>query len=355
MWISLVLKLPPHISPEESDEEFLMEEEQKFSSRTIMLFAEIISADILHATAIVEWWVVDDTCTGSGPLGMSNCTSVNIFLDTDLSPSDPRYNDGPISNNITTNPILIWNGNYGPTSHSVCTDLVIFTMDGSYLSAYPFDIYSADISMFAQDVSTNMSVNLTLIEFSGLIIGITTQTKIQQGTLFKELIVYLQRSTLVIVYCVIITVTFWMVTLMICLIMIATVFFRFRQWNEIVVVPIGTVFAFTQLRASMPGAPEGFGDTLDYVGLLPCLTLLSISAITMVGVYLFADPDDATCRAFTWTELNHELSSLLKHLWKSVKEWLQRAQFRIMIARQIRRAPYNYEIPLMDITQNSTT
>ncbi|KAK0492440.1 hypothetical protein EDD18DRAFT_1108835 [Armillaria luteobubalina] len=114
-----------------------------------------------------------------------------------------------------------------------------------------------------------------------------------------------------------------MVTLMICLIMIATVFFRFQQWNEIVVVPIGTVFAFTQLRASMPGAPEGFGDTLDFVGLLPCLTLLSISAITMVGVYLFADPDDPTRRAFTWTELNHELSSLLKHLWKSVKEWLQ--------------------------------
>ncbi|KAK0493737.1 hypothetical protein EDD18DRAFT_1356194 [Armillaria luteobubalina] len=49
----------------------------------------------------------------------------------------------------------------------------------------------------------------------------------------------------------------------------------------------------------MPGAPEGFGDILDFVGLLPCLILLSISAITMIGVYLFADPNDPTCRAFT--------------------------------------------------------
>lgn len=40
--------------------------------------------------------------------------------------------------------------------------------------------------------------------------------------------------------------------------MIATVVFGFRQRNEIIVVPIGTVFTFTQLRSSMPGAPEGF-------------------------------------------------------------------------------------------------
>ncbi|KAK0492484.1 hypothetical protein EDD18DRAFT_1357741 [Armillaria luteobubalina] len=42
-----------------------------------------------------------------------------------------------------------------------------------------------------------------------------------------------------------------------------TVGFGFRQRNEIVVVPISTVFAFTQLRSTMPGAPDGFGDILD--------------------------------------------------------------------------------------------
>ncbi len=145
----------------------------------------------------------------------------------------------------------------------------------------------------------------------------------------------LQRNTLVIVYCLVITSTFcrssfptlsWMMwliscirigllTLMICLIMIATVVFGFRQRNEIVVVPIGMVFAFTQLRSSMPGIPDGFGTSFlffnsehglrsncstsrqyhwyilfiwcasvnlhtfgtDFVGLLPCLILLSIS------------------------------------------------------------------------------
>ncbi|KAK0215406.1 hypothetical protein IW262DRAFT_1299674 [Armillaria fumosa] len=137
--------------------------------------------------------------------------------------------------------------------------------------------------------------------------------------------------------------------------MIATVFFGFRQWNEIVVVPIGTVFAFTQLRASMPGAPEGFGDILDYIGLLPCLILLSISAITMIGVYLFADPHDPTHRSFTWIELKNELGPYSQHVWKAAKEWLQFVKFRIMRARRIRKAPDNSEIPLMNTPHDNGT
>ncbi|KAK0492475.1 hypothetical protein EDD18DRAFT_1357731 [Armillaria luteobubalina] len=188
-------------------------------------------------------------------------------------------------------------------------------MDGSYLSAYPFDMYNIEILAFAQDVLTNTPVDLMVDGLYDLISGIKTRTDIIQDIHFSRIYVFLQHSTLVIVYCVIITVTFWMVTLMICLIMIAIVFFHFRQRNEIVV-------------ASMPGAPEGFGDTLDFVGLLPCLILLSISAITMVGVYLFANPDDPTCRTFTWTELSMFLQ--LIHFWKNAKGCLQRAQFGIM-------------------------
>ncbi len=69
------------------------------------------------------------------------------------------------------------------------------------------------------------------------------------------------------------------------------------------------------------GSADSHPFNTDFVGLLPCLILLSISvcllhfsnsnsllfilqAITMVGVYLFADPDDPTCRTFTWSELS---------------------------------------------------
>ncbi|PBK68470.1 hypothetical protein ARMSODRAFT_1019604 [Armillaria solidipes] len=100
---------------------------------------------------------------------------------------------------------------------------------------------------------------------------------------------------------------------MICLLMIATVVFGFRQRNEIVVIPVGTVFSFTQLRSSMPGAPEGFGDILEFAGLLLCLVLLSISAMAMVGIYLFANPDHPSHRPFTWGELGCKLRDSIQH------------------------------------------
>ncbi|KAK0431760.1 hypothetical protein EV421DRAFT_136244 [Armillaria borealis] len=53
----------------------------------------------------------------------------------------------------------------------------------------------------------------------------------------------------------------------------------------------------------MPRAPGGFGGILDYLGLLPCLILLSICAMTMVGIYLFTDLHDPSRESFTWDEL----------------------------------------------------
>ncbi|PBK88205.1 hypothetical protein ARMGADRAFT_1084853 [Armillaria gallica] len=138
---------------------------------------------------------------------------------------------------------------------------------------------------------------------------------------------------------------------MICLIMIATVFFGFRQRNEIVVVPIGTVFAFTQLRSSMPGAPDGFalpGDVLDFYGLLPCLILLSISAIAMVGIYLFANPDDPSRKVFTWSEFKDARCYYMRNIRKTSKKWVWRARLCIPIGKRIQRVPQTIEIPLIN-------
>ena len=61
-----------------------------------------------------------------------------------------------------------------------------------------------------------------------------------------------------------------MITIILLLVMITTVFFGFRQKGEVLVLPVATVFAFTQLRQSMPGAPDGFGMHLfpffDFTG-----------------------------------------------------------------------------------------
>jgi hypothetical protein len=51
-----------------------------------------------------------------------------------------------------------------------------------------------------------------------------------------------------------------LITLILLLVMLTCVFFGFRQKGEVLVVPVATLFAFTQLRGSMPGAPAGFGE-----------------------------------------------------------------------------------------------
>ncbi|KAK0492443.1 hypothetical protein EDD18DRAFT_1357697 [Armillaria luteobubalina] len=243
---------------------------------------------------------------------------------------DDRHDDSPSSNNRPTDPVFIWNRtaynqdtlqnapifrtklNIEPVPEYDYRSWTRKPTSKGILSYYPFDSYQSIISAFAEEEFTNMFVILGLDSISRFLVDLkitidNNYTVEERWFTSREDIIFVrimpQRSTLVIGYCLVITVTFWMVTLMICLIMITTVVFGYRQRNEIVVVPIGTMFAFTQLWSTMPGAPDGFGDVLDFAGLLPCLVLLSICAMTMVGIYLFADPNDPSRKAFTWDEL----------------------------------------------------
>ncbi|KAK0229697.1 hypothetical protein EDD85DRAFT_973557 [Armillaria nabsnona] len=295
-------------------------------NRTIFLSAAFVSADISQTTMLVDWLVEYDSCEVDWP-------EVNIFFDTNVSPG---CIDGPSSNNRPTDPTFIWNATVGMTlithssydilgnSPTFCTTSNVYPffyylqkrlyIKHQSLTYYPFDAYWSNIFAFAQEVSTNNSVNLDLGFAYPLIIDLKLTTNItrneppyldsmgvEQGVIRAH--ITLHRSPLIIGYCLVVTAMFWMITLMICFIMITTVVFGYRQRNEIVVVPIGTVFTFTQLRSSMPGAPNGFGSILDYLGLLPCLILLSICAMTMVGIYLFTDPHDPSRDVFTWDEL----------------------------------------------------
>ena len=50
-----------------------------------------------------------------------------------------------------------------------------------------------------------------------------------------------------------------LITMILLLVMVTSVFFRFRQKEAVMLIPVTTLFAFTALRQSMPGAPDGFG------------------------------------------------------------------------------------------------
>ncbi|KAK0477825.1 hypothetical protein IW261DRAFT_252607 [Armillaria novae-zelandiae] len=331
-------------------------EDLKNANRSIILQPRLVSADIPQATMLLEWSVSESQpCSSSQNI---NCSVFDIFLIINLSPSDARYNNGPYGNSTSLDPIFTWNSTH--IWDTFRTELTLVSSSGA-LFFYPFDYYGTTIMAFAQNMSTKVPVGVSLNISPEPISGLNTETTfaptytdqcniadIPPG-LVTCITFTLQRTTSVIAYCLIITVTFWMVTLMICLIMIATVFFGFRQRNEVVVVPIGTVFAFTQLRSSMPGAPEGFGGVLDIAGLLPCLVLLSISSITMIGMYLLENPDDPSRKVLTWSVLKDSISYCFRCSSNTAKEWVQRVKFGIMIARQIYRERENFEIHLTNI------
>ncbi|PBK88138.1 hypothetical protein ARMGADRAFT_1084777 [Armillaria gallica] len=290
---------------------------------------------------LIEWSIDLYTCDPG------NCSEVNISFGTNLIAKAARHEDSPYINNWFTDPIVVWNvsssnlGSDGPTrggyNPTFRTELIIClvghnaqrVLEHSYASLvyYPFDRYNSEIFAFAQDASTKESVSLVLNSVTGRILGLKIETDfIARGdTAYweeefpaKEVIdmrVTLQRSTLVIAYCLIITFTF-------CLSTLAQGYCPYgHSRNEIVVVPIGTVFSFTQLRSSMPGAPEGFGFILDFAGLLPCLVLWSISAVTMVGIYLFADTDNSRRKSFAWDELVNALHDYVLSIRNTVNEW----------------------------------
>ncbi|KAK0430965.1 hypothetical protein EV421DRAFT_2041515 [Armillaria borealis] len=297
--------------------------------RNIYLHADLTSADLKQGTMVIDWSIIWDTCDSTS----TNCTSVNIYFNANLLQHSDTNSSEPSDNNRPTVPTFIWNVTaddqdyYLSNSPKFQTELFVFPQHKygaihevrhTYSSDvyYPFDRYYAEVLAFAEDSITNESVPLVLDSTAGLVEGLKISADVVNPSALAQaglpqligIAVTLERGTLIKIYCIVITVIFWLITIMICLVMIMTVGFGFQQRNEIVVVPVGTVFAFTQLRSTMPGAPDGFGDILDFVGVLPCLVLLSISAVTMVGIYIFTDPAQDSREKLTWSALVQTLT-----------------------------------------------
>ncbi|KAK0492511.1 hypothetical protein EDD18DRAFT_1410327 [Armillaria luteobubalina] len=238
LYITLILRLLAGRAPHDTT---FQPERTGDGHRIISLHATLVSADILQSTMVVEWSIMSDTCDYS-------CPEVNVFFDTNLSPSDDRRHNSYPSNNRPTEPIFVWNAT-GTTSsnnssydvlrnaprfstnfiiYPVCEDfqksLLIRHANRAY---YPFDWYWSGVTAFAQETFTNKSVALALssaFRFVGSLhrnflsnLEITTGIQeadpahLEDADIEEEIIfvyVILKRSTPVIGYCLVITVTF---------------------------------------------------------------------------------------------------------------------------------------------------
>ncbi|KAJ7589987.1 hypothetical protein C8J56DRAFT_1025257 [Mycena floridula] len=274
-----------------------------YSGRTIVLEVVLIAADPKQGTLTLDWTMMGEAnslCSRTTPTP-TNCSNINLFFDNNLLRTDQGSGD-IMSSNRPSSPIFVFNATAFAITDIIAntptfrTQLALFSPSNvpSSLIYYPFDRYTAEILVFAQDADNNNTVGVSLGRTRGIAVGFKTSAvtrpnvNIPPGVL--DIIVNLERENLVKIYSIVATIAVWLVTLILLLVMITSVFFGFRQKGEVLVVPVATLFAFTALRQSMPGAPEGFGDIVDFVGLLPCLAILSVSASLTLGAFVLTDP-----------------------------------------------------------------
>ncbi|KAF8799444.1 hypothetical protein BYT27DRAFT_7201503 [Phlegmacium glaucopus] len=201
---------------------------------------------------------------------------------------------------ISAHPLTISQSDYSPNNLTSCnivantptfrTEFAFFSPGNHHSSLiyYPFDSYSAEIFIFAQDTRTNATMGVRLANTRGIISRVRIKydnTHNHSG--FKTNTITRPNVNIPAgMVDIVITISRGMVTLILLLVMITTVLFGFRQKGEVLVIPVATLFAFTQLRQT------GF----DFVGLLPCLALLSLSAAFTLGALILNDPTDHPLR-----------------------------------------------------------
>ncbi|KDR83260.1 hypothetical protein GALMADRAFT_276159, partial [Galerina marginata CBS 339.88] len=277
-----------------------------FDGRTVLMEVVLINADPLAGMMTMDWTIVGEEKSACSATNLGSCSDINIFFDNNLlradNPMQLRSSDRP------SQPIFRHNATAAALQDIVSntptfrTELALFSArtHQSSLIYYPFDEWVISTS---HDTRDNNTMGLRFASTKGIATGFKTKAVTRQNVTIPvgmvDIVITLQRGNLVKTFSIVTVLAIWLITLILLLVMLTCVFFGFRQKGEVLVVPVATLFAFTQLRQSMPGAPSGFGDVLDFVGLLPCLALLSLSAALTLGAFILTDPTEKT-QVLSW-------------------------------------------------------
>ncbi|KAF8989866.1 hypothetical protein BDQ17DRAFT_1434178 [Cyathus striatus] len=235
--------------------------------RTVVLGADLISVDPDASTMTMDWFILFDNCAGN-----STCPPVSIYFDNNLLQIGDDSSNVNQTNQIQEDPIFTWypneeNSDYF-TSPVFRSKSLLFNSvrksdqnEDSTLQDYPFDVgFKASSDGGLSGLSDTAYANT----------------------------ITLQRSGLIKTYVLTIVIGVWLVTLTF-VGSTMKVIFRFEQPKEVFAIPIATLFAFTTLRTTMPGAPPGFGAI---IGLLPCLAIITVTSVVLLAYMVISNGKD---------------------------------------------------------------
>jgi len=134
-----------------------------------------------------------------------------------------------------------------------------------------------------------------IVSTSGIAVGFKAELDANDSGAYDDgtyqSVLTITRGPVIRVYAIAIVIAIWLVTLTFLATCVAVVFLHRSMSATVLVLPIATLFAFTQLRSTLPGAPTGFGADIDFVGILPCLAIITFCAVLMTGIFLFGNPE----------------------------------------------------------------
>ncbi|KAI0044311.1 hypothetical protein FA95DRAFT_1562371 [Auriscalpium vulgare] len=294
-----------------------------YGNRTLSLGMDLVNVDPVANVLVLEWTVDDDTCfhdKQGNAHALLSCPLVNIFFDPNLlMPPDGSEQPSDVSDvassGVPTQPLFQYNVStllfevmnepffrtqvimYKPTRDSELSGI-----QGTSVDKYPFDNYQAEVFMFASEVGTNASVGLSVDSASGTAFGFQVygdlydddddnSNHINFG--YANIFLTVKRGVLVKAYVIIIVIAMWLIDLVLMAIAIKAVVYGYKIEASVLLVPVATLFAFSSLRASMPGAPTSFGAVIDFVGTLPTLAYLLVTTVMCLMSFLMRHEDQS--------------------------------------------------------------
>ncbi|KDR77571.1 hypothetical protein GALMADRAFT_138660 [Galerina marginata CBS 339.88] len=270
----------------------------------VSLMVEALSVDPISRTITMDWYPMFTAlnCTNDPP-------ELDIFLTQSLlDPSSPSWTaQAPFL------PLYTMNGT------EICLDLaetpypsfrtVTKLLSSSYqtpvlpvsaqstLQNYPFDEYIAPFTFSTRNTFTGV-INAPNITTS---FGVAVNFEISLPTAFVyeksvnrlhvsrlEIAFRIKRSKATKIFVVMVAITNWLTAAVFLIMSSATLVYSAHEiYAEMFVLPLGAVFAFTSIRANFPGAPSGFGTTLDTYSTLPVLVIMSFCSSSLILLILY--------------------------------------------------------------------
>ncbi|KAF8875340.1 hypothetical protein CPB84DRAFT_1796607 [Gymnopilus junonius] len=268
----------------------------------VTLIAEAIAVDPVARTVVMNWYPAypQISCNQSIPPVVIDIYVSFLLLDTSSPSWSSNLQDQPVHRINTTETCF---GLISPlSSFRTVTKLVaskeyaVFPSlsQQSTFQSYPFDVYLAPFLFYTRNLQTNVVLAPSVTNAFGVAvnfeISLDGNAILDQNEIANNLQFYLriERSKGTKAFVVLVAIINWLTATAFLTICAATIVYRPpRIYGEMFVVPVGALFAFSSIRSNLPGAPTGFGATIDTFTILPVLVIMGLCSFTLLVVILY--------------------------------------------------------------------